>query len=220
MLLIDKPYSWTSFNVVSKVRWLLKRYTGDKKIKVGHAGTLDPLATGLLVVCVGKATKKVAELTAHSKVYEATFKLGETTPSFDLEKEVDATYPTQHITRELVEGVVAGFVGKQDQIPPIFSAKFVDGKRAYEFARRGIDVDMKPVQIEIFGMEIISFELPLLSVRISCSKGTYIRALARDLGVALNSGAHLVQLRRTHSGSYCVDAAITPQNFEKIILSM
>lgn len=220
MLLIDKPYSWTSFNVVSKVRWLLKRYTGDKKIKVGHAGTLDPLATGLLVVCVGKATKKVAELTAHSKVYEATFKLGETTPSFDLEKEVDATYPTQHITRELVEGVVAGFVGKQDQIPPIFSAKFVDGKRAYEFARRGIDVDMKPVQIEIFSMEIISFELPLLSVRISCSKGTYIRALARDLGVALNSGAHLVQLRRTHSGSYCVDAAITPQNFEKIILSM
>lgn len=220
ILLIDKPYTWTSFNVVSKVRWLLKRHTGDKKIKVGHAGTLDPLATGLLVVCIGKATKRVNELTCNSKVYEATFKLGETTPSFDLEKEVDATFPTEHITRELVEATIAGFVGKQEQIPPVFSAKFIDGKRAYEYARKGVEVEMKPVQIEIFSMEIISFELPLLKLRIACSKGTYIRSLARDLGLALKSGAHLVQLRRTASGQFSIDEAMSIENFEKIFRPM
>lgn len=220
VLLVDKPYTWTSFNVVSKVRWLVKHRTGDKKIKVGHAGTLDPLATGLLVVCVGKATKRVNELTCDNKVYEATFKLGETTPSFDLEKEVDATFPTGHITAELVNSAVASFVGKQEQVPPVFSAKFIEGKRAYEFARKGVEVEMKPVPIEIFSIDVLSFELPLLKLRIACSKGTYIRSLARDLGVALNSGAHLVELRRTNSGAFSIDDALTIEKLEKIFSSM
>lgn len=220
VLLVDKPYTWTSFNVVSKVRWLVKHRTGDKKIKVGHAGTLDPLATGLLVVCVGKATKRVNELTCDNKVYEATFKLGETTPSFDLEKEVDATFPTGHITAELVNSAVASFVGKQEQVPPVFSAKFIEGKRAYEFARKGVEVEMKPVPIEIFSIDVLSFELPLLKLRIACSKGTYIRSLARDLGVALNSGAHLVDLRRTNSGAFSIDDALTIEKLEKIFSSM
>ena len=220
VLLIDKPYQWTSFNVVSKIRTLLKHHTGDKKIKVGHAGTLDPLATGLLVICIGRATKSVNQLTAQDKTYEATFKLGQTTPSFDLEKEIDQTYPTQHINNELIKKVVANFIGKQQQVPPIFSAKLIDGKRAYKFARQGLEPEMKPVPIEIFNIDILKFEMPLLKLKIHCSKGTYIRALARDLGIALNSGAHLVELRRTQSGQFNINQALTITEFEKIITSM
>ena len=217
VLLIDKPYTWTSFNVVSKVRWLLKRHTGNKRIKVGHAGTLDPLATGLLVVCVGKATKQVPALTAHDKVYEATLRLGQTTPSFDLETEVDAEFPIQHITPELVRHTARCFVGQQQQVPPSFSAKLIDGKRAYELARKGVEVELRPAHIEIFDMEVLEFAPPMLRLRVHCSKGTYIRALARDLGLALGSGAHLTQLRRTASGKFSIEQALTINELEKII---
>lgn len=219
VLLIDKPYTWTSFNVVSKVRWLLRRHTGDKHIKVGHAGTLDPLATGLLVVCVGKATKQVPSLTADSKVYEATLRLGQTTPSFDLETEVDATFPIDHIDRALVEQVLLQFVGSQQQVPPLFSAKFINGKRAYEYARKGIEKELPPANIVISSIDLLSFEPPHLTLRIACSKGTYIRSLARDIGQALHSGAHLTQLRRTASGNFSITDALTVEDFEKILRS-
>jgi len=215
VFLIDKPYTWTSFNVVGKFKVLIRRATGDKTIKVGHAGTLDPLATGLLVVCTGKATKRVNELMAQRKEYLATVKIGETTPSFDLETKPDKQYPTEHISPELIQEVVKGFIGPQEQIPPLFSAKFVDGKRAYEFARKGVDMELKPASIEIYGMEIVKFEMPFLELNISCSKGTYIRSIARDIGVALNSGAHLVQLRRTVSGNFKIDDALTIEEIEK-----
>lgn len=217
VLLIDKPYTWTSFNVVNKIRVMLRRHTGNKNIKVGHAGTLDPLATGLLVVCVGKATKKANELTNQQKVYEATFKLGETTASFDLEKPVNARYATEHITKSLVQSVVGQFVGKQEQVPPVFSAKLIDGKRAYKMARQGQDVEMKPVEIEIFNMQILEFAMPFLRLRIDCSKGTYIRSIARDLGYALNSGAHLTQLRRLASGNFNINNAITIEELENML---
>lgn len=215
VFLIDKPYTWTSFNVVGKFKVLIRRATGDKAIKVGHAGTLDPLATGLLVVCTGKATKRVNELMAQRKEYLATIKIGETTPSFDLETKPDKQYPTEHITPELTQEVVKGFIGPQEQIPPLFSAKFIDGKRAYEFARKGVDMELKPSSIEIYGMEIVKFEMPFLELNISCSKGTYIRSIARDIGTALNSGAHLVQLRRTASGDFKIDDALTIEEIEK-----
>lgn len=215
VFLIDKPYTWTSFNVVGKFKVLIRRATGDKTIKVGHAGTLDPLATGLLVVCTGKATKRVNELMAQRKEYLATIKIGETTPSFDLETKPDKQYPTEHITPELIQKTIRGFIGPQEQVPPLFSAKFVDGKRAYEFARKGVDMELKPSSIEIYGMEVIKFEMPFLELSISCSKGTYIRSIARDIGVALNSGAHLVQLRRTASGDFKIDDALTIEEIEK-----
>ena len=215
VFLIDKPYSWTSFNVVGKFKVLIRRATGDKTIKVGHAGTLDPLATGLLVVCTGKATKRVNELIAQRKEYLATIKIGETTPSFDLETKPDKQYPTEHITPELIQEVAKGFIGPQEQIPPLFSAKFIDGKRAYEFARKGVDMELKPSSIEIYGIEIVKFEMPFLELNISCSKGTYIRSIARDIGTALNSGAHLVQLRRTASGDFKIDDALTIEEIEK-----
>lgn len=215
VFLIDKPYTWTSFNVVGKFKVLIRRATGDKTIKVGHAGTLDPLATGLLVVCTGKATKRVNELMAQRKEYLATIKIGETTPSFDLETKPDKQYPTEHITPELIRDVVNGFIGPQEQIPPLFSAKFIDGKRAYEFARKGVDMELKPSSIEIYGMEVVKFEMPFLELNISCSKGTYIRSIARDIGTALNSGAHLVQLRRTASGDFKIDDALTIEEIEK-----
>lgn len=220
VFLIDKPYTWTSFNVVGKFKVLIRRATGDKTIKVGHAGTLDPLATGLLVVCTGKATKRVNELMAQRKEYLATIKIGETTPSFDLETKPDKQYPTEHITPELIQAVVNGFIGPQEQIPPLFSAKFIDGKRAYEFARKGVDVELKPASIEIYGMEVVRFEMPFLELNISCSKGTYIRSIARDIGVALKSGAHLVQLRRTASGEFKIDDALTIEEIEKKFSSL
>lgn len=218
VLLIDKPYGWTSFDVVGKVRALIRKSTGERKVKVGHAGTLDPLATGLLVICTGKATKLSASLMAGIKEYEAVFKLGETTPSFDLETDPDATFPINHITPEMLYRAVDSFVGSQEQVPPLFSAKFINGKRAYTYARKGKEVELKPVPIEIYSFEVDWYREPLLKTRIRCSKGTYIRALARDLGVSLGSGAHLVELRRTASGDFTVDDAFTIEQLEKKIL--
>lgn len=215
IFLIDKPYTWTSFNVVGKLKVLVRRATGDKSIKIGHAGTLDPLATGLLIVCTGKATKTINDLMVQRKEYIATIKLGETTPSFDLETQPDKQYPIEHITRELVDTTIEDFIGPQNQIPPLFSAKFVDGKRAYKYARKGVEMELKPVPIEIFSMEVLSFQMPNLELKINCSKGTYIRSIARDIGTALNSGAHLIQLRRTASGEFNISNAITIEELEK-----
>jgi len=215
VFLVDKPYTWTSFNVVGKIKVLIRKATGDKTIKVGHAGTLDPLATGLLIVCTGKATKQVNELMAQQKEYIATIKIGETTPSFDLETKPDRQYPTEHITRDLVDEVAKKFIGPQNQIPPLYSAKFVDGKRAYKFARKGVEMELKPVPIEIYSMDVLSFEMPYLQLKINCSKGTYIRSIANDFGKLLESGAHLTQLRRTASGDFKISDALTIEEIEK-----
>ncbi len=218
-ILVDKPLGWTSFNVVGKIRTLIHRATGDRTIKVGHAGTLDPLATGLLVICTGRATKQIDSLMNGKKEYLATLKLGETTPSFDLETPPDGQFPTEHITPALIAETLKNFMGIQHQTPPLFSAKYINGKRAYKYARKGIEVALEPVPIEIFEMEMLNFEPPLLTLRICCSKGTYIRALARDIGVALGSGAHLVALRRTVSGDFRISEALSIQELEKIFSS-
>lgn len=220
VFLVDKPYTWTSFNVVGKFKVLIRKATGDKTIKVGHAGTLDPLATGLLIVCTGKATKKVNELMAQQKEYIATIKIGETTPSFDLETNPDKQYPTEHITRDLIDEVAKKFIGPQNQIPPLYSAKFIDGKRAYKFARKGVEMELKPVPIEIYSMDVLSFEMPYLELKINCSKGTYIRSIANDYGKLLESGAHLTQLRRTASGDFKITDALTIEEIEKKFLPL
>jgi tRNA pseudouridine55 synthase len=201
-ILVDKPYGWTSFDVVNKIRWNLKRKLGVKKIKVGHAGTLDPLATGLLVICVGKHTKQIESLTGAPKTYTGTFLLGKTTPSFDLETEYNQEFPTEHISEDLIENARKSFLGIQLQTPPIFSAKQIDGKRAYDFARAGKEVVMKQAQIEISHFELTTERFPEIDFRISCSKGTYIRSIANDLGQKLNSGATLIALRRETSGDF------------------
>lgn len=215
----DKPYRWTSFDVVGKTRWLLCHRLGYKKIKVGHTGTLDPLATGVVVVCTGKKTKCIDELQNHVKEYVATLQLGATTPSFDLEKEIDATYPTEHINRPLIDEVIPTFLGEQWQIPPVFSAVKVDGKRAYKLARKGEQPELKPKKLVIDEIEVISFDESLmqLTLRVVCSKGTYIRALARDIGQRLHSGAHLIQLRRTRVGALRVEDCMQFTDFEKLI---
>lgn len=200
IICVNKPYGWTSFGVVNKVRYFVCRKQGVKKLKVGHAGTLDPLATGVMILCTGRATKRIEEFQAHTKEYVATLRLGATTPSFDLEKEIDATYPTDHITRELVEETLKQFVGSIEQVPPAFSACKVDGKRAYDLARKGREVELKPKTLVIDEIELLACELPDIRIRVVCSKGTYIRALARDIGVALHSGAHLTALERTRVG--------------------
>lgn len=200
IICVNKPYGWTSFGVVNKVRYFVCRKQGVKKLKVGHAGTLDPLATGVMILCTGRATKRIEEFQAHTKEYVATLRLGATTPSFDLEKEVDATYPTGHITRELVEETLKQFVGSIEQVPPAFSACKVDGKRAYDLARKGREVELKPKTLVIDEIELLACELPDIRIRVVCSKGTYIRALARDIGIALHSGAHLTALERTRVG--------------------
>lgn len=198
---VDKPLGWTSFDVVKRVRAKLAHRLGMKKIKVGHAGTLDPLATGVLVVCTGRATKRIDELQAHVKEYVATLEFGATTPSYDLETEVDARYEWEHITREDVERVLRErFTGAIEQVPPAFSACKIDGHRAYKMARKGHEVELKPKQLVIDEIELLDFAMPRATLRIVCSKGTYIRALARDIGEALRSGAHLVTLRRTRVG--------------------
>lgn len=205
---VDKPLGWSSFHVVKKLRGALLsrlRSTGVRKLKVGHAGTLDPLATGVMIVCTGKATRRIDELQSGVKEYVATVALGATTPSFDLETPVDATYPTAHITRELVEEVLSRFKGRIEQVPPSYSACKVDGHRAYKMARRGEEVDLKPKILVIDEMELLEFSPEEIVIRVVCSKGTYIRALARDIGAALNSGGHLRALRRTRVGS--VDVA-------------
>lgn len=201
ILYIDKPLHWTSFDVVNKVRGTLCRSLGVKKLKVGHAGTLDPLATGVMIVCTGKATKRIDELQSGVKEYIATLELGATTPSFDLEHEIDARYPTAHITRQLVDEVLTKFRGEIWQVPPVYSAVKIDGKRAYDYARKAQEVALKPKLLVIDALEVLHFELPVLQIRVVCSKGTYIRALARDVGVALGSGAHLTALRRTRVGA-------------------
>lgn len=246
ILIFNKPYRWTSFNVVAKVRGELSHRLGVKKLKVGHAGTLDPLATGVLIICTGKSTKLIDELQAHTKEYVATIKLGATTPSFDMETAEDATYPTEHITRELVEEKLKSFVGRIEQIPPTFSAVKVDGKRAFKYARQGEDIELKPKILVIDELEILHFgevenEVTdesndprerikyqsgnltgthlSLTIRVVCSKGTYIRALARDIGQSLGSGGYLTSLVRTRIGEYtlqdCMDIAQFPQWLEQ-----
>jgi tRNA pseudouridine55 synthase len=217
---IDKPYRWTSADVIRKVKFAAIRHFGKKNLKVGHAGTLDPLATGVLLVCTGKATKRIEELQAHTKEYVATLKIGATTPSFDKETEEDATYPTDHITRELLEDTLKKFIGSIEQVPPTYSAVKVNGKRAYEFARKGRDVELKAKTLVIDEIELLSCDLPHEAViRVVCSKGTYIRALARDIGIALGSGAYLTGLVRTRIGDYriedCMDITKFPEWISK-----
>lgn len=213
VLYINKPLRWTSFAVVNKIRYHISRKLGVKKIKVGHAGTLDPLATGVMIICTGKATKRIEEFQYHTKEYIATLQLGATTPSFDLEKEIDATYPTEHITRELVESVLQRFVGTIEQIPPAFSACKIDGKRAYDLARNGDNVELKPKTLVIDEIELLECNLPEIRIRVVCSKGTYIRALARDIGEALHSGAHLTGLIRTRVGEIRLDDCMEVESF-------
>lgn len=217
VLFFNKPLKWTSFDLVNKFRYKLSRKLKVKKIKVGHAGTLDPLATGVMIVCTGKATKRIDEFQYQTKEYIATLKLGETTPSFDLEKDVDAVYPTEHITRELVEEVLKTFVGVIQQVPPVFSACKVDGKRAYELARKGEEVELKSKTLIIDELELLECELPVIKIRVVCSKGTYIRALARDIGTALNSGAHLIALERTRIGDVTLDMCMNPEDIDKFL---
>lgn len=214
---IDKPYRWTSADVVRKVKFAAQRHFHKRNLKVGHAGTLDPLATGVLLVCLGKATKQAESLQAEQKEYIASIELGATTPCFDLEKEIDKRYPYEHITREMVENILPRFIGEQDQVPPVFSAKLIDGTRAYEMARAGEEVVMKPSRITIYDLEILEFELPKLVLRVKCSKGTYIRSLARDVGVALDSGGHLTGLVRSKSGGFSVEKALSMEDVELIM---
>lgn len=209
ILYVDKPLGWTSFDAVKRLRGTLMRRMGIKKFKVGHAGTLDPLATGVMIICTGKATKRIEELQAGVKEYVATMALGATTPSFDLETEIDATYPTDHITRELVEATLPQFTGRIMQVPPAFSACKVDGRRAYKTARKGGEVELAAKPLEIKELELLEFEPTRLRLRVVCSKGTYIRALARDIGAALGSGAHLSALRRTRVGDVTADDCIS-----------
>ena len=217
ILSFDKPLEWTSFGLVSKVRYLLCKHIGEKKLKVGHAGTLDPLATGVLIICTGKSTKQIDTLQAKTKEYIATLQLGATTPSFDLETEVDATYPTAHITREKVEEALTRFIGRIEQVPPSYSACKVDGKRAYDLARQGKEVELKAKVLVIDEIELLDFNSSSMqaTIRVVCSKGTYIRALARDIGLALESGAHLTVLRRTRIGDYRVEDCHTLDTFQQ-----
>ena len=219
IIAFDKPYRWTSFDVVGKARWLLCHRLHVKKLKVGHTATLDPLATGVVVVCTGRKTKLIDQLQNHDKEYIATLQLGATTPSYDLEKPIDATYPTEHITRALIDEVIPTFLGEQWQVPPMFSAVKVDGKRAYELARKGEEVELKAKLLVIDEIEVLSFdaETMQLTLRVVCSKGTYIRALARDIGQRLQTGAHLIALRRTRVGDIRIEDCITFEDFERML---
>jgi tRNA pseudouridine55 synthase len=210
--LIDKPYEWTSADVVRKIKFQLRK-CGYPKIKIGHAGTLDPLATGVLLVCIGRATKSVEALQAEEKEYVAELQLGATTPSGDMEHEVDATYPTEHITREMVEEALQSLSGEREQLPPLYSAKKVQGVRAYEFARAGEEIELKKAKITIYEMELMEYDMPRIKIRVRCSKGTYIRSLAFEIGEALQSGAYLSSLRRTRSGGYRVEEGYTLDTF-------
>jgi tRNA pseudouridine55 synthase len=230
VILINKPLTWTSFQVVNKLKYLLRSYESrslkldnqqqatSKYIKIGHAGTLDPLATGLLIVCTGKQTKNIEQYQAQEKEYTGTFFIGATTPCFDLEKEVDAHYPTAHITDELIRETTKQFVGKIQQTPPLFSAIKIDGRRAYDIARAGQTAEIKAKEIEIKIFEITRIALPEVDFRVVCSKGTYIRSLARDFGLALNSGAHLIALCRTRIGQYQLESAMNVEEFEKSLM--
>ena len=209
---IDKPYEWTSADVVRKIKFQLRK-CGYPKIKIGHAGTLDPLATGILLVCIGRATKQVEALQAEEKEYVAELMLGATTPSGDMEHEVDNTYPTEHITREMVEEVLRSLTGEREQLPPLYSAKKVQGVRAYEFARAGEEIELKKALINIYELELVEYDMPRIKIRVRCSKGTYIRSLAFEIGEALQSGAYLSSLRRTRSGGFTVEKSHTLEDF-------
>ncbi len=227
VLLIDKPLKWTSFQAVNKLRWAIRKTFNLKKIKVGHAGTLDPLATGLLVICTGKMTKQINTFQGQEKEYTGTFVLGSTTPSYDLETEIDKTYPIDHITDDLIHLATTQFIGKIEQFPPIFSAIKKDGKRLYEFARAGEPVEIKSREVEILEFEITDIkpnksqnpEFLVIAFRVVCSKGTYIRSLAYDFGKALNSGAHLSELRRSRIGVFKIENAISPEKFIESLAS-
>jgi tRNA pseudouridine55 synthase len=212
---IYKPYTWTSFQIVNKVRYHLSRKYGIKRFKVGHAGTLDPLATGVLLLCTGKATKKIEELQKHTKEYVAEITLGATTPSFDMEHPVDATYPYEHITEDMVREVLQQFTGEIAQRPPLFSACKVDGKRAYDLARKGSDMQLEPKKIRIDAIELLEYDLPRIKIKVTCGKGTYIRSLARDIGEALQSGGYLSDLIRTRIGEFKLEDCITPDAFQE-----
>ena len=209
---IDKPYEWTSADVVRKIKFQLRK-CGYPKIKIGHAGTLDPLATGILLVCIGRATKQVEALQAEEKEYVAELMLGATTPSGDMEHEVDNTYPTEHITREMVEEALKSLTGEREQLPPLYSAKKVQGVRAYEFARAGEEIELKKALINIYELELVEYDMPRIKIRVRCSKGTYIRSLAFEIGEAINSGAYLTSLRRTRSGGFTVEKSHTLDDF-------
>jgi tRNA pseudouridine55 synthase len=218
VILIDKPLTWSSFQAVNKLKYLLKRkFDLPKKFKIGHAGTLDPLATGLLIICTGKFTKKITEIQAQAKEYTGTIVLGATTPSYDLETEINAHFPTEHLTEELIFEATQQFIGEIDQKPPVFSAIKKDGKRLYEHARAGEEVEIQARKTTIFEFQITRIQLPEVDFRITCSKGTYIRSIAYDFGLALQSGGHLSALRRTKIGDYSVINAVTPVEFEKLM---
>lgn len=217
VILFNKPLYWTSFDLVSKVRNILRGSLGLRKIKVGHAGTLDPLASGLMIICTGKATKKIDQFRDLDKEYVATFHAGATTPSYDLETETDHQYPVDHITEELVKGKLAGFLGEQKQLPPVYSAKLISGRRAYEFARKGIHKELDPVTVFFREIELISCDIPEIRVRILCSKGTYIRSFARDLGIALNSGCYLSALERISIGDYKLEKSFDIEKFQEFV---
>lgn len=218
ILLVDKPLTWSSFQAVNKLKFLLKRkFDLPKKFKIGHAGTLDPLATGLLIICTGKFTKKITEIQAQAKEYTGTIVLGATTPSYDLETETNAHFPTEHLTEELIFEATQQFIGEIDQKPPVFSAIKKDGKRLYEHARAGEEVEIQARKTTIYEFQITRIQLPEVDFRITCSKGTYIRSIAYDFGLALQSGGHLSALRRTKIGDYSVINAVTPEEFEKLM---
>jgi tRNA pseudouridine55 synthase len=216
VLLFNKPLYWTSFDLVNKVRIIIRSSLGIKKIKVGHAGTLDPLATGLMIICTGRDTKRIEDFRNLDKEYIATVHLGATTPSFDLETETDQHYPVDHITQELVQETLNGFVGECMQMPPIYSAKLIGGKRAYEYARQGIEKKLEAVPVTFHEIELLSFDLPEIRIRMVCSKGTYIRSFARDVGLALGSGGYLSALERSAIGPYRVDKAYTLDSFQEL----
>jgi len=217
ILLFDKPLGWTSFQLVNKVRWLIRKSCHIKKIKVGHAGTLDPLASGLLLICTGKFTKKIEELQGQVKEYTGIFTLGATTPSYDLETEVNEIYETEHISEENIIGATFEFIGEIDQVPPVFSALKKDGKRLYEYARNGEEIEIPSRKVEIKEFEITGVRLPEVDFRVVCSKGTYIRSLANDFGKSLGTGAYLSSLRRTKIGGFLVEDALDVTGFEKLL---
>ena len=219
-LLFDKPSGWTSFDLVKKVRNLITRHLQVRKIKVGHAGTLDPMATGLMILCTGKATKKIDQFMGMDKQYIARLELGKTTPSFDAETPVDAIFPYEHITEKKTEEVLRKFTGTYDQYPPVYSAKKIAGQRAYKLAREGKKVEMKPHSVTIYNIELIRFDLPFCEIKVECSKGTYIRSLARDIGASLGSGAYLTGLVRTAIGPYRLENAMNINEFEKMLHEM
>lgn len=223
---INKPYEWTSFDVVKKIKNQIGKKLRQtlnirlKNFKVGHAGTLDPLAEGLVLICTGKATKKINQLMADEKEYIATIELGKTTPSYDLETDYDHAFPTDHINEDLVRNVLKSFIGEQDQIPPVYSAKNINGKRAYEYARKGEKIELKANKITIYEVELLNYQMPSITIKVVCSKGTYIRSLAYDIGKKLNSGGHLVKLIRTRIGSYKLDSSLTIEELENILSNM